>query len=102
MRMKSIAEYKDKVAGRAAIHTYPMAQFHLGLMYANGKGVPKNSPRAVNLFRMAADLGYAEAQFNLGLMYANGRGVTRDEARAVLWFRKAIAQGYTGNKPPKK
>jgi TPR repeat protein len=71
-----------------------VAQKDLGIMYANGTGVPKDYHEAVKWLRLAADQGNAAAQKNLGLMYANGTGVARDSTEAVKWFRKAAAQGY--------
>ena len=94
------------------------AQFNLGVMYDNGRGVLKDDAEAVRWYRLAAEQGDADAQFNLGLMYDNGRGVLKeaeavscraqstlglmydngrgvlkDEAEAVRWFRLAAEQG---------
>src|SRR5437762_2908001 len=54
------------------------AQYSLGWMYSNGKGVPQNYTQAVKWLRLAAGNGDANGQYNLGLMYANGRGVPKD------------------------
>ena len=70
-----------------------VAQFYLGLMYDNGRGVPQNYAEAVKWYRLAADQGNANAQFNLGVMYANGRGCRRTTPRRVKWFRLAADQG---------
>ena len=70
-----------------------LAQFSLGVMYANGKGVPQDLTQAVNWFRKAADQGNADAQANLGAMYDKGQGVPQDFVQAVNWFRKAADQG---------
>jgi TPR repeat protein len=70
------------------------AQYHLGLMYANGRGVPRDDKIAVLWYGKAAEQGEAQAQFNLGWMYANGRRVAKDEKIAVLWYTKAAEQGY--------
>jgi TPR repeat protein len=69
------------------------AQIDLGLMYANGHGVPQDHAEAVKWYRKAADQGDDVAQFYLGLMYANGHGVPQDHAEAVKWYRKAADQG---------
>ena len=66
-------------------------QYNLGVMYAEGKALPKDSAEAVKWFRMAAKLGLAEAQTYLGFMYENGEGVAKDSAEAVKWYRKAAA-----------
>ncbi len=70
------------------------AQFILGVMYANGQGVPQDYAEAVKWYRKAAEQGNAEAQHDLGLMYGEGLGVPQDYARAVKWYRKAAEQGY--------
>ena len=62
------------------------AQFNLGVMYANGRGVLQDDFEAVHWYRRAADQGLAGAQFNLGVMYANGRGVLQDYVQAHMWF----------------
>ena len=48
------------------------AQYNLGVMYANGVGVPEYNAEAVKWWRLAAELGEASAQFSIGLMYAKG------------------------------
>ena len=55
---------------------YSIALDKLGVMYANGQGVPQDYQEAVKWFRKAAEQGYASAQYNLGLSYANGKVVT--------------------------
>ena len=69
------------------------AQFNLGNMYADGRGVPQNDAEAVRWYRMAAEQGVARAQFNLGYMYAEGHGVPKNDAEAVRWYRMAAEQG---------
>ena len=70
------------------------AQFNLGIMYANGRGVVEDDAEAVRWYRLAADQGHAYAQLNLGWMYANGSGVPEDDAEAVRWLRLAADQGH--------
>ena len=70
-----------------------VAQFMLGSMYGEGKGVPQDHEEAVKWYRLAADQGYAAAQNNLGIRYSNGWGLPKDEAQAVAWFRRAAEQG---------
>ena len=70
------------------------AQFNLGFMYHEGKGVPQDAAEAVRWYRLAAEQGDAAAQFSLGLRYADGEGVPKDDAEAVRWFRMAAGQGH--------
>ena len=58
------------------------AQFNLGLMYANGRGVLKDEAEAGRWYRLAADQGDASAQLNLGGMYADGRGRSQGRGRS--------------------
>jgi TPR repeat protein len=74
---------------KAADESYAMAQFNLGNMYANGRGVPQDHAATLSWYRKAADQGNAEAQFNLGVMYEKGDGVPQDYAAAVNWYSKA-------------
>jgi TPR repeat protein len=67
------------------------AQWQLGSMYANGKGVPQNYKEAVEWYRRAADQGYRPAQDQLGYIYAVGQGVPRDAVQAYFWWNLAIA-----------
>lgn len=48
-------------AGQGDVH----AQYNLGLMYANGTGVPQDYNEAAKWFRLAAEQGHASAQYNL-------------------------------------
>ena len=70
------------------------AQFNLGWMYRNGKGVLEDDKEAVKWYTKAAEQGYAFAQNNLGVMYKNGKGVLKDPKEAVKWYTKAAEQGY--------
>ncbi len=69
------------------------AQYNLGVMYANGLGVPKDDREAVKWFRKSTEQGYARAQYNLGVMYDEGRGVPQDDKEAAKWYRKAAERG---------
>jgi hypothetical protein len=73
-----------------------IAQFNLGVMYQDGKGVPKDYAEAIKWYRRAADQGAGGAQFNLGGMYARGEGVQRDDVRAYMWINLSTAQGIGG------
>ena len=67
---------------KAAEQNYAMAQFNLGVCYANGQGVTKDRRGGVKWYRKAAEQNYAMAQNNLGFCYANGQGVTKDQVEA--------------------
>jgi len=68
------------------------AQFNLGVMYAEGQGVPQDYAEAAKWYRLAADQGHAQAQYNLGLWYATGGGGAQDAVSAHMWFNLAAAR----------
>ena len=78
---------------KAAEQGHAIAQFNLGWMYQNGKGVTQDYAEAFKWYRKAVAQGHAFAQNNLGYMYEFGLGVTENHAEAVKWYRKAVAQG---------
>ena len=71
----------------------PEAQFNLGVMYDEGKGVPQDHIEAEAWFRKAAEQGNPDAQFTLGLLYHRGQSVSENHTEAADWFRKAAEQG---------
>ena len=70
-----------------------LAQFSLGWLYEDGRGVTQDHKEAVKWYRKAAEQGFEDAQFNLGLMYSQGKGVLQDYKEAVKWYRKAAEKG---------
>jgi TPR repeat protein len=73
-------------------HT-PIAQYSLGFMYDNGRGVMQDLTEAARLYTLAAEQGEAAAQSNLGYMCDQGRGVPQDLTEAAKWYRLAAEQG---------
>ncbi len=69
-----------------------VAQYNLGVMYANGRGVPRDLEKAATWFQRSAEGGDARAQFNLGNLYARGEGMPRNLSRAAEWYAKAAEQ----------
>jgi TPR repeat protein len=99
------------------------AQYTLGMMYAEGQGVPqdkkkalkwygqaaqqddpmdeievdkfenKNIPQELKFLTNDAENGIAQAQLKLGMLYAHGQGVPKDEGQARKWLRLAGEQG---------
>ena len=72
-----------------------IAQYHVGTLYAQGIGVPRDRAEAARWFRRAAERGLNEAQFTLGTMYALGKGVPRDLVRAYAWHYVAVQGANT-------
>lgn len=69
------------------------AAYHVGLMYWEGMGVPRNPTVAVTWLASAAEQGHSVAQFILGLAYDQGSGVARDFRLAARWMMEAAERG---------
>ena len=66
-------------------------QYKLARSYLYGsKKVPQDFQKAMNLFRLEAELGNALAMYDLGRMWADGLGVEADPDAAKEWYRKAL------------
>ncbi|MCH7707009.1 MAG: sel1 repeat family protein, partial [Myxococcales bacterium] len=70
------------------------AQFLLGLMHREGRGVAQDLAQSVSWLRRAADLGHREAQFYLARAYRERLGVAEDDAEAARLFRAAAEQDH--------
>jgi hypothetical protein len=70
-----------------------LAQFSVGVMYASGRGLPRDYAEAAKWWRKTADQGLAVAQSNLGVLYNVGKGVPQNKAEAAKWTRLAADQG---------
>ena len=69
------------------------AQYFLGRMYADGRGVQKSPEEAAKWYRKAAEKGVKEAQFHLGGLYERGEGVPQDYEYAYAWYAVADKLG---------
>ncbi|MAI42933.1 MAG: tetratricopeptide repeat protein [Candidatus Azotimanducaceae bacterium] len=83
---------------KAAEQAHAKAQYNLGLMHDNGRGVLQDYKEAVKWYRLAAEKGIATAQGKLGLMYHNGRGVLQDSVYAHMWWNIAASEGHENAK----
>ena len=87
---KAIRWYKK------AARKSPVAQYRLGDIYDEGKGVKQDKSMAAKYFTKAAKSTFCgpAAQHRLGLLYANGEGLERDMPKAVTLFLEAIGSAY--------
>ena len=72
---------------------HAIAQYSLGIMYYQGKGVPEDYKEAVKWYRRAAEQSIMGAQYFLGVMYDDGLGVPQDYVQAHMWYNIASANG---------
>jgi TPR repeat protein len=69
----------------------PVAQFRLGVLYEEGKGITKDSREAIRWYVVASQ-DSSEATFRLARLYHDGRGVPRNYGLARRWYRVAAQQ----------
>lgn len=70
-----------------------LAQYHVGMLYHKGRGVPQDDRQARKWYAKAAAQGQPKAQFSLGTLYFNGEGGSKDYQQALRWIRLAANQG---------
>ncbi|TKB89076.1 MAG: sel1 repeat family protein [Nitrospira sp.] len=70
-----------------------LAQYHVGMLYHKGRGVPQDDAEARKWYAKAAAQGHARAQFSLGTLYFNGEGGPKDYQQALRWFRLGANRG---------
>ncbi|MBN4047958.1 sel1 repeat family protein [bacterium AH-315-O15] len=68
------------------------AQFDLGGMFHDGRGVPQDFAEAMAWYRKAADQGLADAQTSLSTMCESGSGVLQDLVEAYKWVNVAASR----------
>jgi hypothetical protein len=99
---KGITHYTPDDAVAAVRELMPLAeqghaeaQFNLGSLYYQGRGVPQDYREALQWIYKAAEQGHVLAQTTLGSLYAEGvRGVIEiDRSQALMWFSFAAPQG---------
>ncbi|MCZ4271587.1 peptidoglycan-binding protein [Maritalea porphyrae] len=77
----------------AAANGDPRAQYEVGMIFAEGKAVPKDSQEAVKWFERSAATGFAAAQYRLGTAFEHGLGVNKDLDQAKLWYLRSAEAG---------
>jgi TPR repeat protein len=71
----------------------PNAISSLGLMYAMGRGVPRNTKKALSLILPVAERGNKNAQYDMSMIYYNGYLGAPNYQRAAYWLKKSAKQG---------
>jgi TPR repeat protein len=72
------------------------AQFRLGMMYDEGKGVEQNRSIAFSCYSQAHGNGNSDATYTLAQMYLNGYGVEQDLVKAYHLFSHTSSMGHKG------
>ena len=72
------------------------AEYALGLMALDGRGLGRNTKQAFQLVQRAAAKGHPDACNTLGYFLQRGIGVAADNAQALNWYRRGAAAGSAG------
>jgi TPR repeat protein len=73
----------------------PESMNKIGVLFANGIGLPQDKAKAFHWYKKAADAKFAPAMWNLAFMYVRGEGgVKEDMTTAFGLFKGAAEQGF--------
>ncbi len=73
---------------------HTLAQYNIGVAYAQGTGVKKDMVKASRWWKLSALQGHRDSSYNLGLVYARGaKDVPQDLALAAHWWQQAAIHG---------
>jgi len=73
---------------------YARSMANLGVMYLFGEGVSKDVPRAVNLFKLAADRNDEVGLYLYGSALTEGINGAKNRAAGVGYIRRAAEMGH--------
>lgn len=72
----------------------PAAMYNLGVLYYQGKGVPKDASQAALWFKQAGEKGHADALASLGVLLYSGEGLPQNKVDAAKVFELAAQRGH--------
>ncbi len=80
---------------QAADRHYAPAQFRLGLLYLEGKGVNRDLEKASMFIHLAATQGHPDALLLYGDLLRDGKGVSRNLQKAASFYERAADKGVS-------
>ena len=66
----------------------------MGFAYYSGNIVEQDYDKAIEYYRLGAEIGLLDCFYYLGLFYQNGYSVEKDIKTAIYWYRKAATKGH--------
>ena len=94
--LSAVVEWLDAATGQGSAN----AGHRLGGMLMMGRGIEKNTKRAVRYWNLAARLGHGGAQVDYAVARAKGDGADKDLSEAYYWMLIA-RRGATSEKQQK-
>ena len=70
------------------------AQYAVAELLLPGKQVPRDLPRAIDLFHKAAEQEIPAAQARIGAAFFHGDVIKQDYAQALAWFERGARNGH--------
>lgn len=83
----------DALVERARKKQDADAEYALGMMTHEGRGLARNAGQAFRLMERAAGRGHPEACNMLGYFFEHGLGTGADTDRALAWYRRGAEAG---------
>lgn len=80
---------REMYAYAASYFRDPDAQYHLGRLYLDGVGAPKDPLQAARWLRLSANKGQHQAQAVFGAMLFKGEDIQRRAAYGLMWLTLA-------------
>lgn len=68
------------------------ARYHLGRLYEQGAGVPKDELLALKIYQQSAEAGNGKAALKIGNAYYMGKGLDKNYGDAFKWYQIAAEQ----------
>ncbi len=84
----------DHIISLATTEKLAAAQYHLGCMFYEGKGVDQDYAEGMKWFLLAACQKHPEAQCRLGYVNLDGKCVKVNHTEAIKWFFLSAEQNY--------
>ena len=70
------------------------AQYLLGHMFENGKGVEVDEQQSFRWYLASAKNGIPPSQYSVSLRYSSGIGTKKDVQKGLFWLEAAARQGH--------
>jgi len=77
----------------AADQQHPLAQFHLGRNFYQGKHRNQDFKKALYWYIQAAENRVVDAQMDVGVLYYTGQGIDQNIPEGYAWAKIAAEQG---------
>jgi len=93
---RKVGKYESAIAyyQQAIAMQYARSMANLGVMYLLGEGVTKDVPRAVNLFKLAADHNDEVGLYLYGTALTEGINGVKNHAAGVGYIKRAAEMGH--------